>query len=32
VADVPFRLPARFKEPAGRIGACKWQEHRKPIR
>ncbi|HEY9463440.1 MAG TPA: energy transducer TonB [Vicinamibacterales bacterium] len=31
VADVPFRLPARFKERAGRTGACKWKEPPKPI-
>jgi TonB family protein len=30
-ANVPFRLPARFKERAGRIGACKWKEPLKPI-
>jgi len=26
VADIPFRLPARFTERAGRTGACKWTE------
>jgi TonB family protein len=31
VADVPFRLPARFKERAGRTGACKWKEPPKAI-
>jgi len=31
VTDVPFRLPARFKERAGRTGACKWKEPPKPI-
>jgi TonB family protein len=31
VADVPFRLPARFKERARRTGACKWKEPPKPI-
>jgi TonB family protein len=31
VADVPFRLPARFKERAGRTGACEWKEAPKPI-
>ncbi len=31
VADVPFRLPARFKERASRTGACKWKEPPKPI-
>jgi TonB family protein len=31
VANVPFRLPARFKERAGRLGACKWTEPLKPI-
>ena len=30
VANVPFRLPARFKERAGRVGACKWKEPPKP--
>ena len=30
-AYVPFRLPARFKERAGRTGACKWKEPLKPI-
>jgi TonB family protein len=31
VTEVPFRLPARFKERAGRTGACKWKEPPKPI-
>ena len=31
VADVPFRLPTRFKERTGRTGACKWKEPLKPI-
>jgi TonB family protein len=31
VADVHFRLPARFKERVSRIGACKWKEPPKPI-
>jgi TonB family protein len=31
VADVPFRLPARFKARVGRIGACKWKEPPKAI-
>jgi TonB family protein len=26
VADLPFRLPPRFKARAGRAGACKWTE------
>jgi TonB family protein len=30
VTDVPFRLPARFKERAGRTGACKWKDPPKP--
>lgn len=28
---IPFRLPERFKERAGRTGACKWTEPRKPV-
>jgi TonB family protein len=31
VADVPFRLPPRFKGRAGRVGACKWIEPPKPV-
>ena len=31
VVGVPFRLPERFKERAGRDGACKWKEPQKPI-
>jgi TonB family protein len=31
VADIPFRLPARFKDRAGRTGACKWKEPPKAI-
>jgi TonB family protein len=31
VADVPFRLPPRFKGRAGRVGGCKWTEPPKPI-
>ena len=31
VANVPFRLPARFKERAGRTGACKWKDPAKAI-
>ncbi len=31
VVHVPFRLPERFKERAGRLGACKWKEPQKPI-
>jgi TonB family protein len=31
VADVPFRLPARFKERTGRTGACKWKDPPKAI-
>jgi TonB family protein len=31
VADVPFRLPARFKERAGRTGACHWKDPPKAI-
>jgi len=30
IADVPFRLPARFKERAGRTGACKWKDPPRP--
>jgi len=26
VVNVPFRLPERFNERAGRVGACKWKE------
>jgi TonB family protein len=26
IADIPFRLPARFKERGSRTGACKWKE------
>lgn len=29
---VPFRLPDAFKSRAGRAGACRWQEPRKPVR
>ena len=31
MADVSFRLPARFNERAGRVGACIWKEPPKPI-
>jgi TonB family protein len=31
VADIPFRLPTRFKERAGRPRACTWKEPPKPI-
>lgn len=31
VVSVPFRLPERFKERAGRVGAYKWKEPQKPI-
>jgi TonB family protein len=31
IADVPFRLPARFKERAGRTGACKWEDPPRPV-
>ena len=31
VVNVPFRLPERFKERAGRAGACKWKEPQKPF-
>ena len=31
VADVRFRLPARFNERAGRTGACKWKDPPKAI-
>jgi TonB family protein len=31
VADVPFRLPPRFKGRAGRLGACRWTDPPKPI-
>jgi TonB family protein len=31
VVHVPFRLPVRLKERAGRIGACKWTEPPKPV-
>ena len=31
VDDVPFRLPARFKDRAGRTGACKWKDPPKAI-
>jgi TonB family protein len=30
LTDVPFRLPARFKERAGRSSACKWKEPPRP--
>jgi protein TonB len=29
--SVPFRLPARLKDRAGRAGACTWKEPPKPI-
>jgi TonB family protein len=31
VANVPFRLPPRFKNRAGRTGACKWTDPPKPL-
>lgn len=30
-AQVPFRLPEKFKSRAGRPGACRWVEPAKPI-